>query len=264
MKIELALRIYPGISRSPVKVGSKIETVEYCLNSLLTALKNIDFKLHIILDNCPNTYLQMICSQTEYINQDRLKIYQVEYMSGYKTFDMQIELLKSSSAAVVGFIEDDYYFEPDSFSNIDDIQNIFDEKTFYSLFNSSDYYQHRYHINNVSVENLVEGKFLNVGSTTLSFYCSPSALNKYEKIFKTYASGNSDYPMWLLITKKWKNLFTILSLFNLYDLKKILKILYYSKYLFVPSARLLVRLPGKAVHLEPLGFSVDHDPQCFH
>lgn len=262
MKIELAVRIYPGLTRTPVMAGTKLNNVTRCMTSLYHAIKDKNVHIHFILDKCPDQYEETISSIFSSLRN--VTFHSVDYGNGYGTFKFQIDLLANSTADVVGFIEDDYYFEEDCFDNFAKMLPIFNQNTFYTAFNSSDYSRHRYHINNTNKVIISELRYLDVGSTTLSFFCSPNALRYYKGIFLTYTSGNSDYPMWLLITRRWRNLITFSTLFNYYDLTKVAKVLFYSRHLLKKKGRLLVATPGKAIHLEPDGFSIDHDMSCFH
>lgn len=262
MEIELAVRIYPKLTRSPVMKGTKFQNVTRCLTSLHAALVGQNYKINFILDKCPLSYTRMI--RDIFGHDERIIIHNVQYGNGYETFSSQIDILSKSNADVVGLIEDDYFFEPHCFNNLSRLKNILDQNTFYTLFNSSDYQNHKYHHENIIHENISGIQLLNVGSTTLSFFCNPSALRYYISVFKTYSNGNSDYPMWLLITRRWHNLFRIKNIFNYYDVSKIFKLIYNCRHLLKKKGRILVANPGLAVHLEPDGFSNDHTLTCFH
>ena len=60
IKLAIAYRIYPCISKMPpVYSDDKYKLAELCLKSFSKALEGIDYRMWVILDNCPPDYYEL-------------------------------------------------------------------------------------------------------------------------------------------------------------------------------------------------------------
>ena len=262
--LEIGLRVYPGISKKPLLRGSKLETFEQVYRSILESSQSLNTKITVFSDGCGDEFHQMIRRMTS--ERYDLEIVKVDCFSGPKSFKLQYDYLSKSKAKLVALLEDDYLLDSDALDCVFRYAESKQFKSYYTFFNSSDYYSHELH-NYRSTINYFEGNYWRtVASTTFTFMCSPATLRRNRAFFKTYSFGNFDHNVWASQTKLgWRCLF--ISLFRkptANNLKRLLKFCLTLLLLLpiVVSRRenLWVCMPGKGTHLETQGVSPDH---CF-
>ena len=56
----IGLRVYPGVSKSPVLKGTKLQTFERVYRSILKSTKLIDVKIVVFLDGCGDDFCELI------------------------------------------------------------------------------------------------------------------------------------------------------------------------------------------------------------
>lgn len=260
--LEIGLRVYPGISKNPTLKGSKLETFEKVYGSILESSQSLKTKLTVFSDGCGDEFHEMMRKVTP--EKYDLKIVKVDCFSNPESFRLQYDYLSKSKARLVALIEDDYLLDPDALDTVFGFAESKQFKSYYTFFNSSDYYSHELH-NYRSTINFFEGNYWRtVASTTLTFICSPVTLRRNRRFFRTFSFGNFDHSLWASQTKLgWRCLFT--SVFRKPSVNKLKRLLKFSLTLFflfpiVFSRRenLWVCMPGKGTHLETQGFSPDH------
>lgn len=216
-KITIAYRVYPKITR-PTNFcrHNKFRFIKKNFNSLIESLGSLNFKLFIIIDNCPTPY--RIFFEKFKSNFD-IEIIELKTRNGnIKTFLMQIRLLKEANSDYIFFLEDDYFFLKNSIPKILDFMNKF-KIDFVTPFYSKDYDNlkiHNYHKQKIFYKNLQWAK---VASTTLTFIANKKSFKKNMSIFETFKYNNYDSSIWLSITKLRPKI-KLLDFFQ----KKILKI----------------------------------------
>ena len=257
--LELAVRVYPGISKNPVLPGSKLETFGRCFSSLVEATRSLHAKFHVIYDGCPQDFPDLVRSSVA--KTHALEEHFLEGAGNVETFKLQREILKKSDAKLVGLVEDDYFFTRTSILELVDFAKSDNYTGFYTIFNSSDYYQldlHRYK-SKIKFNN---GRYWrNASSTTLTFFASPTLLRRFNRVFTSFDYGNYDHTLWLVITKKYLGNFLLCLMFaptkkKFIRLYKIIKSIPFINYF--RSADLWVPLPSLGAHLEEEGFPLDN------
>jgi hypothetical protein len=257
--ITICMRVYPGITRNPVIKGPKLQTFSKCLSSLLIAC--VGFKVNIIflLDACPIKFEKLILDLTKKY-QVPSSIVRHANRSGVKSFLMQLELLTDCNTELVGLVEDDYIFDSDAISTILKLNEIFPDD-YYTLFNSADYYELNIHDYIKPIHRIGDILCMEVASTTFTFFTNKKNLVTHRKNFSSYRLNNNDYTIWLSITKRYRKLLTLVisGYFSYRKIKYVLKLIKFFYLLKTPRRKLIVSIPGRAVHLDPIGFSRDHE-----
>ena len=138
-----------------------------------------------------------------------LEIIKVDCFSNQKSFKLQYDYLSKSKAKLVALLEDDYLLDPDALDSVFRYAVSILLKSYYSFFNSSDYYSHELHSYRSTI-NYFEGSYWRtVASTTLTFICSPVTLRRNRPFFRTFSLGNFDHSVWASQTKLgWRCFFT--------------------------------------------------------
>jgi len=235
-KLAIAYRVYPLISKIPaVYQEDKFKLVKLGFDSLIDSLNlknNIEYKIWIILDACPNEYAEYFNNKLE--NLDYELIF-TDKIGNQKTFDLQLKiLLEQDFSDYVYFAEDDYFYLKDNFNvALEFIEN-----------NNIDFLTTYNHPNNNSLEianiNRQESdvilyknyKWQTQASTTMAFFAKKSTLSETKDIFLTYTKKNFDNAMWFSLTNyKLTNIFKCLY----YLIKdKSIAYIFLKAYLFVP------------------------------
>lgn len=257
--LTICLRVYPGSSRTPIITSNKLKTFLICLESLLMSCDKHNVKIIYLLDACPLNFDNNIKSLSNKYNIN-FDILNVNLQNNAQTFKVQYDILKSCDSDIVGFVEDDYYFEKEAIPTVFRLFNRY-PLDFFTLYNTSDYYNNPLHLYKNKNEKIGEIFCSEVASTTLTFFTAKSNLKKYFKNFESYwKRDNNDYTIWLSITKKCISLllFQYIKSGKLKYLKYIIKIIINYKLLLNERAKLRVTKPGLAVHLDKRGFSTDH------
>ena len=89
--IAIAYRIYPGVSKvPPVFSDDKFKLSELCLCSMQKALKGVNAKLYILLDNCPPEYKKLF---KKYFSEEDLELIELDGIGNGGTFKLQMDIL---------------------------------------------------------------------------------------------------------------------------------------------------------------------------
>ena len=260
--LEIGLRVYPGISKKPLLKGSKLETFKQVYHSILISSQSLSTKITVFSDGCGDEFHDMIRKMTS--KRHNLEIVEVNLFSGPKSFKLQYDYLSKSKAKLVALLEDDYLLDSDALETVFRYAESKQFKSYYTFFNSSDYYSHELHNYRSNIDYFEGNYWRTVASTTFTFLCSPSTLKRNRGFFRTYSLGNFDHNVWASQTKLgWFCLnASILRKPNANNLKRLLKFYLTLLVLFplVLSRRenLWVCVPGKGTHLETQGFSFEH------
>jgi len=256
--IELAIRVYPGISKSPVIPGTKLETFGRCFASLVQSTGDLRTKIHVIYDGCPRKFAAMVNSTVR--PTQTLEEHFLEGVGNEKTFKLQRKILMQSNANLIGLVEDDYFFRNSALSELFDFAKADKFAGFYTIFNSSDYYRLDLHDYKSEIKFHAGRYWRNASSTTLTFFASPYMLRRFDRVFASFDHGNYDHTLWLAITKRYLGSF-LLCLMRSPTKKKFIRL--YKLIKFLPfinlfrQADLWVPLPSMGAHLEAEGFPLD-------
>lgn len=238
-EITIAYRVYPKITRQTNLCRyNKFRLVKKNFHSLIRSLGTLNFKLYIILDNCPSNY--KIFFEKFKLLYDIEIIYFEKKIGNIKTFLTQINLLKNARSDYVFFLEDDYYFFENSIPKIIDFmkKHYID---FVTPFYSKDYNNliiHNYQKKIISHNNI---SWMKVATTTLTFVANKKSLIKNISIFETFKYNNYDSSIWFSITKLWPK-FNFINFFQKKFFKIFVKLFLFKYYsnkdtfsLYVPS-----------------------------
>jgi len=252
--VAVAWRIYPKISKTPlVFENDKLSLVKLCLHSFQKSVEGLRVKYFFILDGCPDEYNQFI--KTQFTN-DAYEIIETGGIGNLPTFKLQIEiLLKQTDADVVYFAEDDYLYVPNEFHKMVDLIKNNDKVDFASCYLHKATFTHPIHNH---IKNTIEfdgNLWLNESSTCLTFITKKQTLKSSKDILMTYAKGNNDCAMWLVLTRTfiYNPLKYIQFYFTHKDSYNILKVAvkYSFKYFFsFRKYNLFISIPAIGTHLE--------------
>ncbi len=253
MKLAIALRVYPKISKVPfVHNTDKLALFECSCRSLLKGLAGVDYQLHVILDSCPSTYTEML---QKVFPSDRLKLVPVDKMGNMSTFAKQIEILRDQDFGdAVFFAEDDYLYLPGSFAKMIQVLDL-KAADFVTPYNHPDYKNLKLHSYKTTTQKIGQQEWYDVGSTCLTFLTTKEILKACEGQLLTYSNRNTDASMWFALTKKgvWNPLVTLPVMFSsLFFLRHYYLILKFSfaQLLFGRTYRLLAPRASLATHME--------------
>lgn len=196
----IAYRIYPSVSKiPPIFQDDKLKLSELCLYSFKESLKNINFKLYAILDDCPEDYSLLF---KHYFQNNDLEIISLPKTGNAGTFGLQIKLLlEQNLSEFIYFAEDDYFYLPDAFSEmLSFIRN--DDVDFLSPYDHPDYYNLELHNYEYQTKKTDKILWRTSGSTCMTFLTKKSILEKTRNIFNTYTRNNYDASIWLALTRK--------------------------------------------------------------
>ncbi|MBM2817298.1 MAG: glycosyl transferase family 2 [Ignavibacteria bacterium] len=262
--VAVAYRIYPKTSIfTPVFIEDKLKMSELCLKSFRRALGTVKAKLFIILDACPPEYEELF---RKYFDDDDLEFIRLDKPTGNAaTFGLQMELLLNQNhSELIYFAEDDYFYLPDTFSEMLEFMQNNKDVDFISPFDHPDYYTLELH--NYSSRIKFSGKrhWRTASTACMTFLTTKDTLRKTHHSFKSYMKNNYDSSLFMSMTKY--------KLFNpLYYYKSILEDIYYFKILikawvFTPfdvifgrKRKLWVPIPSIATHLDKRSFAYGFD-----
>ncbi len=253
MNLAVCLRVYPGLSKTPILLGEKIETFNLCFDSFLTGIKHFhSVDLTIILDNCPNDFKESISTKSS-VHKNLILTFEDNFISGNQgTFKKQLEVLSSKQGFdLFLFLEDDYFFISNWFEffkkQLNDITQV---DFFLTGFRTSDYEEMLFH--KLFKEKRLSNSEL---STTLTFFCTPKALVDCRKAFNTFVSVNFDNVLWLMITDKFylsRLILITLLFFNRRSFSRLYKGIRYFKW--CQKYTLYVSSESYMLHLDQRGF----------
>tara|TARA_B100000989_G_C19461874_1_gene436600 strand:- start:98 stop:895 length:798 start_codon:yes stop_codon:yes gene_type:complete len=259
----IGLRVYPGISKTPVLKGSKFETFEKVYSSILNSIGTLKAKIVVFSDGCGPEFHEMMEKMTS--EKYDLEILRVDCFSGPKSFKKQYDFLAKCDAKLVAFLEDDYLLDPGALDSVFKYAESQQFKNYYTFFNSSDYYLNDLHNYKSKITYFKGDYWRTVASTTFTFLCSPATLKRNRIFFRTYSLGNYDHNVWAAQTNLgwWCLNASILRKPSTNNLKRLLKfyltLLLLFPLIFSRRENLWVCVPGKGTHLDMLGVSHDHD-----
>lgn len=253
-KLTIAMRIYPGISKTPVFYSNnKFKLVELSLQSLKLCIGTISTKIYFILDGCPIEYEELVL---KYFSKENTSIEHTHSIGNNASFRRQLEILSSQTdSEYIYFAEDDYLYRPGQFESMIHFMEANENIDFITCYDHQDYYSHPIHNYEMKTMQFESFQWKSVCSTCCTFLSRRDTLNKTMKHFMTYSKGNNDCAMWLSLTKKHiYNPFAYIKFF--FKNKEAFNILKTGiKYGFVNYFRfkeyhLWVRVPSVATHLE--------------
>ncbi|MCX7736112.1 MAG: glycosyltransferase family 2 protein [Candidatus Kapabacteria bacterium] len=249
----IAYRIYPGVSKiPPIFSDNKLKLSELCLISFKEALKDFNFKLYAILDNCPDEYKKLF---NYYFQDNDLEILSLQRTGNAGTFGLQLKLLlEQNYSDYVYFAEDDYFYLPNAFQEmISFIKNA--DVDFVSPYDHPDYYNLDLHNYHYQIKRFGNIEWRTAGSTCMTFLTKKAVLEKTQRLFRTYTKNNYDASIWLALTRK--KITSIKFLFG--DAPKnplyrriLLKLLFFSpqRLFFGNDWKLWTPLPSLATHMD--------------
>ena len=261
--LAVAWRVYPGISKTPIIHSSdKFQLVRTCLLSFLKSTEGLNIIYHFILDGCPDSYDKLI---QDLFSGKSFTIIKVDKIGNLATFALQVNILMDQrDADFVYFAEDDYLYKTGEFKKMLAFMKSRKEVDFLSCYFSPDIYNHPIHDHPRKIKYANGDLWISASSTCMTFLTSKKILNETFKVFLTYARGNNDCALWLVLTKTHiYNPFRYLRYFQLHDKESfnIMKVAvkYSFRYFFtLKRYRLWIPYPGIGTHLEK-GLVMDPD-----
>lgn len=251
--LTIAYRIYPKISKVPaIYPDNKFKMSEICLKSFLNGLGNLNVKIFIIFDGCPDEYRDLFTNELSGFDYEFIN---VDGIGNGNTFKLQLDLLSKADSNFVYFAEDDYFYLDNSILDLFDFAKN-NNVDFATAYDHLDHYNHKLHkeskLKTIKYKNKTYTKRL---TTTMTFLANKKSLIECYDIFETYSRNNWDNSMWLAITSsKLINPFEFLRLAfkDIQMLKMYVKAyIYTSKYLF-SNKKYSLWIPnlGTATHLD--------------
>jgi hypothetical protein len=254
--IAVAYRIYPKVAK-PARglpfCEDKLLLSEICLRSFKESLSDLRAKVWVLLDGCPNEYVDLF---RKYIDAQDLVLIPVHQVGNRATFAKQIEiLLGQEDSDLVYFAEDDYVYLPNQFPRMVEFLRAYDDVDFISPYDHLDCYTHPIHRHPKWVRVHADHHWRTAASTCLTFLTRKQTLLRKERTFRSYCRRNFDCSLWLSLTK-----FSIFDPFQAlrfsYERPLFAKIiakawLYgWAQILFGKQVKLWVPVPGIATHLD--------------
>lgn len=253
MKLIIALRVYPKISKvPPIYPDDKLALFECSCRSLKSGLGQIDYVLHVVLDSCPSEYSEMLKSV---FPEERLVLHSEEKVGNMGTFKKQIDiLLNQNPDDFVYFAEDDYLYTENSFLPMLEVLKNGDAD-FVTAYDHPDYDNLLLHAYSQPKEQLAGHNWRDVGCTCLTFLTTNRVLRETSDHLATYSLGNTDAATWLGLTKR--GVFNPKIVFGtIFTSKFYLRIYYqiikfsFARLFFGKKYKLLSPLPSLGTHLE--------------
>jgi hypothetical protein len=198
--LAVAWRIYPGISKTPIIFPTdKFKLVENCLLSFILAARWIKVKYFIILDGCPDEYVELIQSLLPAADTEIIRTLKI---GNLPTFAKQVEILmQQEDADTVYFAEDDYLYQPDSFHHLLEFLHKSGKADFVTGYCHRDIFTHPIHKPNGDLQVFDDHVWIEDNSTTMTFLTTKKVLKETAPLLLTYSKGNNDCAMWLVMTK---------------------------------------------------------------
>ena len=258
--LTVAYRIYPEVSRSPAVFRSdKYKLSEFCLKSFKESLGDLKTKMIVLLDGCPPIYEELFL---KYFDDENIEFIRLDGIGNQSTFKLQIEiLLDQNYSEIVYFAEDDYFYLPNQFIEMIDFLKENSDADFVTPYDHLDYYTLNIHKNKKSIKVSKKRQWKTVSSTCLTFLTTKKTLKDTEKIFSTYKKGNTDFGLWLSLTKCSLKPEILIKSINLFTLESLYKILLFTKKQTLQGKRwkLWAPTPTIATHMEKDFLSPDID-----
>jgi hypothetical protein len=196
--LAIVYRIYPKVSKvPPIFSNNKFKLSELCLSSFTDALKGINAKITVLLDNCPPEYFKLF---EKYLFDQEFELIALPGLGNGATFGKQMDLLlEQNDSELIYFAEDDYFYEKDAFKKLIDLfkkSNI----DFATPYDHDDIYKLDLHKAPSHILLSNDHHWRTVRSTTMTFMTRKDILKKTEKIFRSYIKNNYDASLWLALT----------------------------------------------------------------
>jgi len=199
--LAVAYRIYPKVSKiPPIFADDKFKLSELCLISFKKALGHLKIKLFVLLDNCPNPYIDLF---KKYFKEDELEIIRLPGIGNAGTFKKQIDiLLNQDYSEYIYFAEDDYFYLDNAFPEMLNFLKSYNRVDFISPYYHPDYDSINIHKDFKSEHITFSDKqWQTMASTTMTFLTTKSKLTETKSVFETYLKKNFDASIWLSLTK---------------------------------------------------------------
>ncbi len=253
-KVSICYRIYPKVSKvPPVHSDDKYKLSELCLSSLVKSLNNVDYKIWVLLDNCPPEYSEMF---KKYIPADCLELIDLPGIGNTGTWGKQLEILSTQTFAEnIYFAEDDYFYLTDTFHEMLELIESDKDVHFVSPYDHLDYYTLDIHDYKSQIKISNNRHWRTASTTCMTFLTQKKYLNATYGAFATYLKKNYDNSIWLSLTKInafnfslfVKYLFTNLPFAKIY-----IKLLLFgtSRLLFGKKWNLWIPMPSIATHMD--------------
>lgn len=199
-KLAIALRAYPGVSKEPiVHPKDKWRLFTVVLRSLAASgVPREGTVIHVMLDNCPDSYVELT---KELLPGYELVFHRLVKVGNHGTFLMQIDLLLKSGAPIVAFVEDDYIFLENSFTEALEFMTKHADADFVTLYDHKDYYTESIHRYPREMRLGTLRHWQTVSSTCLTFLVKRDALIDAADTLRSYAKDNWDSSMFMALTK---------------------------------------------------------------
>jgi hypothetical protein len=252
-KLAIVYRIYPKVSKiPPVFADDKYKLSELCLSSFVRALKDIDYKIWVLLDNCPDEYFELF----KLYFGDRAELIATPCIGNPGTFGKQMQILLTQDFSEnIYFAEDDYFYLAPAFTDMLDFFDSEHKVDFLTPYNHADYFELDLHQYKKSEIKFKDTTWRTESTTCMTFLTNKTILKKNYSIFDSYTKKNYDASLWLAMTKKRifnpllypKYLFTNFELFKIFA-----KAWIYTpfKLLFGKTYKLYSPNPSLATHMD--------------
>ena len=235
--IAIAYRIFPGISKvPPVFADDKLKLSELCLFSLKESLGDLNVKIFALLDNCPETYVDLF---KKYFSENELEIIRFDGIGNAGTFGQQIKiLLNQNYSEYIYFAEDDYFYLKNAIPDMLNFLQIQKNSDFVTSYYHPDYDRMKVHRQFPSKQIIIdETIWKTVASTTMTFLTTKTTLSETENIFLTYLKNNYDASIWFALTKH--KLINPLNIFKYLFTSKLWFKIFLKSWIFTPKQILL-------------------------
>lgn len=246
-KILVALRIYPGKVKRPIKSypTEKTELVSLSIQQLRNSLKNYYYKIILINDGFNETDLNLVLRSKR---SDILEIINTGGIGNFSTFELQItKLLENPEFNYLYFAEDDYLYSENFVNKNLQLLNKFHYTTGYF---HPDYENLNLHKSNKSKESCPKI------STTCSFWTTREVLLEDADRLQMYRELG-DLGFWLLLTCSFSHIFYrfLSCLRSPRDLKLCTRILRAllkkgNKFYHSKTRRLVASYPSTSTHVD--------------
>ncbi len=199
--LHIALRVYPGVSKSPfIFPGDKLRLFKTGIYSLRKSLQGINYKITFIMDNCPEQY--DLAVKEIFGNTRQIKIVNAAKSGNANTLLKQIEiLLEKDDSDVLMLAEDDYIYSGESLKILVDLLKA-EKADFVTPYDHLDYYTLLIHKKNTPEIEFNQKLFKSVNSTCLTFLTTRDVLKASHSVFSTYLRNNSDASIFWSLTKE--------------------------------------------------------------
>jgi hypothetical protein len=259
--IAVAYRIYPNVAKPARGLPfseDKLLLSEICLRSFKESLSDLRAKVWVLLDGCPNEYVDLF---RKYFDAQDLVLIPLQGVGNRATFAKQIEiLLGQEDSDLVYFAEDDYVYIPNQFSRLVEFLRAHKDVDFVSPYDHLDCYILDIHRHPKWIRVHAGHHWRTAASTCLTFLTRKQTLHRKEGVFRSYCRRNHDFSLWLSLTKH-----------SLFDPFQVLRFAYqqplfakiiakawlygWSQILYGKRMTLWVPVPGIATHLNSHAFS---------